>query len=119
MRGRRIRVATPARAFVDEVDLMPFGLDYSETLRILRDALGVGAASERELVAELRKTPSVAAARRLGFLLEMATGAANEDLRAIAHSIGGLTRLRGDDIPEMPWRLYLPATRADIAGASR
>ena len=119
MRDKRIRVATPARAFVDEVDLMPFGLNYPETLRILRDALGVGAATERGLVAELRKTPSVASSRRLGFLLEMATGAANEDLRAMAHSIGGLTRLRGDDVPELVWRLYLPATRADIAGASR
>ena len=52
-------------------------------------------------------------------LVELATGVTNERLRSMAHSIGSLTRLRGDDIPELTWRLYLPDTRESILGANR
>jgi len=117
--GERVVVATPARAFVDEVELMPFGLDYPETARILRYAVDVRAATEDDLVAEIARTPSVAGARRLGFLLELATGHPNPRLRAIAQATPGMTRTSRDDVAEYPWRLYLPQSPRAILAASR
>lgn len=119
VRGERIIVATPARALIDEIELMPFGLDYSETARILRFALDTAATSEDSIIAEMGGTPTVAAARRLGFLLEIATGRKNLRLLAMAQSVSGMTRVAGSDIPEYAWRLYLPQLRDTILGASR
>lgn len=119
VRDDRVVVATPARALVDEIEVMPFGLDYPETARILRYAVDTRAATEDDLVAEIERTPSVAAARRLGFLLELATGHKNHRLLEVAQSSSGMTRLSGDRAAEYPWRLYLPEPRATILGASR
>lgn len=119
VRGDDVTVATPARAIIDEIDLMPFGLDFGEVARMLRYTVGSGALDEDNLVAEWRRTPSVAAARRLGLLLEVVTGTRSEPLLAVARSRGGITRLRGDSVPEPEWRLVLPRTRGEIAGASR
>ncbi len=119
VRGDRVVLATPPRAFVDEVELMPFGLDYSETTRILRYAVDTRAATEDALVAELARTPSVAGARRLGLLLDLATGHKNARLLEIAQSSPGMTRTSGDDIPVYPWRLYLPQSPSGILAASR
>lgn len=119
VRHDHVVTATPARAFIDEVQLMPFGLDYPETVRILRFAIDTHATSEDGLVAELRRTPSVASARRLGFLLELATGRANPRLAALAQSSPGMTKTGDDPVPDYPWRLYLPQSRPRILGASR
>jgi len=119
VRDDRVVVATPARAFVDEVELMPFGLDYPETTRILRYAVDTRATTEDELVAEIARTPSVAGARRLGFLLELATEHKNARLLEIAQSSPGMTRATGNDVAEYPWRLYLPQSRQRILAASR
>jgi hypothetical protein len=98
---------------------MPFGLDYAETARILRYAVDTRAATEDDLVAEIERTPSVAGARRLGFLLELATGRKNSRLLEIAQSSPGMTRTSRDRVSEYPWRLYLPQSRRAILGASR
>jgi predicted transcriptional regulator of viral defense system len=119
VRGDRIVVATPARAIVDEVELMPLGLDYAETARILRYAVDTRAATEDILVAEMECTPSIAGARRLGFLLDLATGHRNARLLEIAQSSPGMTRTSRDRVAEYLWRLYLPERRATILGASR
>ena len=119
VRGEPVTVATPARALIDEIDLMPLGLDLAETARVLRHALGSRVVSESGLITELGRTPSVATARRLGFLLEVVTGSRNATLLALAHSIGGITRRPGEDIPELTWRLYLSQARNEIARRSR
>lgn len=119
VRDEPVAVASTARAFVDEVVLMPFGLDYAETTRILRYAVDTRATTPDELVAELRLTPSIAAARRLGFLLELATGLKDARLLDLAHSTSGMTRSDGDPVAAYPWRLYLPEPPARILGASR
>jgi predicted transcriptional regulator of viral defense system len=119
VRGESVRLATIARALIDELDLMPFGLNLPETTRILRLAVLSGRATEQSLINELRKTPSVAAGRRLGFLLELITGHQNPSLLALAHSKSGVTRQAGGICVEPQWRLRLPQTRTDILRASR
>ena len=112
-------VATPARAIIDEVDLTPYGLDPVEVARALRHTVGSGAVTEGDLMAEWKRTPSVAAARRLGLLLEIVTGERSRAFLEVARSRGGVTRLRGDTVAEPVWRLFLPRSREDIARASR
>ena len=112
-------LATLARAIIDELDLMPFGLDLVEVARTLRYAVGSGALDEDQLMAEWQRTPSVAAARRLGLLLEIVTGKQSDAFLRVSHSRGGITRLDGDGISEPAWRLFLPQSRAEIARASR
>ena len=119
VRGEKIRLATVARALIDELDLMPFGLDLPETTRILRLAVLSGMTTEQALIDELRKTPSVAAGRRLGLLLEIITGQQNPSLLALAHSKSGVTRQAGGIFVEPQWRLRLPQARTDILRASR
>jgi predicted transcriptional regulator of viral defense system len=117
--GHRVKVATAAQALVDEVLLMPWGLDHVETARVLRTAIEARAVTEIELVRQLGRRPSVAAARRLGLLLELVTSHPNADLLAMARSNRGVTRLAGDAVFDETWRLYLPQSRAEIAKASR
>ena len=114
-----ITVATPARAIIDDLDLMPFGPDLVEVARMLRNTVGSGALAEAQLVSEWRLTPSIAAARRLGLLLGTVTGRPSSDLLGIAHSSSGVTRLQGGTEAEPAWRLILPRSRAEIARASR
>jgi hypothetical protein len=117
--GRPLVVATVAQALVDEIQLMPWGLDYAETVRVLRTALETRSTSEEELVETLRHRPSVAAARRLGLLLELVTSRRNPELLDMARSNRGVTRLANDSLLDSTWRLHLPRTRADIVRASR
>ncbi len=119
VRGEQVVVATIAQAFVDEVRFMPYRLDYAETARVLRNAFEAGKVTERDLVTALRKRPSVAAARRLGFLLELVRARANADLLALARSQDGVTRLAGDSIQNTTWRLFLPRPPDSILRASR
>jgi predicted transcriptional regulator of viral defense system len=116
--GCSVRLATIAQALIDEIDLMPWGLDYPETVRVMRNALDAGRVNERELLAVWRAHPSIAAARRLGFTLELATGRASAAIAAIAHRDRGITGPTTGRL-DLAWRLRLPASREDIAGASR
>lgn len=118
-RDEWVVAATPARAIVDEAGLLPFGLNYAETIRILRYAIDTQATTEAEILSELKLTPAVSAARRLGFMLELATGHKNAQLLKIAQSVSGMTKVSEDDTAEYPWRLYLPQSRSAILGASR
>jgi len=119
MRGEQIVVATVAQAFVDEVRFMPYGLDYAETARVLRNAFDARKVTEWDLVVVMRKRPSVATARRLGFLLDLVRARPNRELLAMARSQDGVTRLAGDSIPNNTWRLFLPSPVDSILRASR
>lgn len=119
VRGEHVQVATIAQAIVDEVRFMPYGLDYGETARVLRNAFEVGKVTERDLVAVMRRRPSIAAARRLGFLLELVRPRPNSDLLTMARSQEGVTRLVGDSVPNSTWRLFLPSPADSILRASR
>lgn len=116
--GHPVRLATVAQALIDEIDLMPWDLDYPETVRVMRNALDSGRVNERELLAVWQAHPSVAAARRLGFILELATGRASAAIAAIAHRNLGLTGPASGQL-DLAWRLRLPASREYIVGASR
>jgi len=119
VRGEQVVVTTVSQAIVDEVRFMPYGLDYAETARVLRNAFEAGKVTERDLVAVMRNRPSVAAARRLGFLLELVRARPNRDLLAMARSQEGVTRLAGDSVPNSTWRLFLPGPADSILRASR
>lgn len=118
-RGTRVTVATVAQAFIDEVTLMPYRLDYSETIRVLRNALQSRQTTERELVAVLKRRPSVAGARRLGFMLEAVLGRITPELLDLARRNEGTTAVGGATVAERKWRLMLPRSRDAIVRASR
>ena len=119
IQGEPVTLATAARAIIDELDLMPFGLDLGEVARMLRYTVGSGAIDEAQLMTEWRLTPSVATARRLGLLIELVTGTRSRAFLEVARSRKGITRLKDDRVPDPVWRLALPRTRAEIVGASR
>ena len=116
--GHPVRLATIAQALIDEIDLMPWGLDYPEIVRVMRNVLDAGRVNEQELLAVWQDHPSIAAVRRLGFILEIATGRASGNIAALARRNLGITGPASGQL-DLDWRLRLPASREDIAGASR
>jgi hypothetical protein len=112
-------VATVAQAFVDEASLSPYGLDYIETTRVLRNAIESGQVTAGALIEILARFSSVAAARRLGFMWEVVTSSIDPALLGIARSQDGVTHLAGDEIHERTWHIFLPRSREEIARAIR
>jgi hypothetical protein len=109
-----VTVATPARALIDEIEIFATRFDYAATLLSLRDALQSGQTTESVLVDEIAKTPRRAAARRLGFLLDLATGQVNPEILELAQSVSGMTGWRDSQATDWKWRLYLPEPRQTI-----
>ena len=114
--GQLVSVATAAQALIDEVSLRPYGLDYIETTRVLRNTIESGQVTAKALVEILIRFPSVAAARRIGFMWEMGSSKIDPALLRIAHSQDGITHIAGDNIHEHTWRIFLPHSRAEIVG---
>ena len=120
LRGEQIVLATAAQAIVDEVRFMPYSLDYAAIARVLRSAIEVSRIEAHDLRASLGARPSVAATRRLGFLLELVQGKPDAELLAIARSQTGWTKTAGSDAAkDDTWRLFLPLERDLILRASR
>jgi Predicted transcriptional regulator len=117
--GEPARVATVAQAIVDELRFSPFGLDYVAMTSMVRTAFELKRTTARELRAVLDRKPSVAVARRLGLVIELATGKRDATLQMAARSQRGVTRTHSDRIAEPAWRLVLPRSRNDILRASR
>jgi hypothetical protein len=112
-------VATVTQAIVDEVRLMPLGLDWIETARALKNALALEKTSEQEIIRLLGDRPSIATVRRLGLLLEMVQSRPNAHLLAIAHQNDDVTRLVGTSVTDSTWRVTIPLARDRVVRAIR
>ena len=117
----RVRLATPVQAFSDCLEAPRYGPSAPELLHVLRDGLSLGKLSERGLIAHALEIDSSVLARRLGLLLELATGKIEPRLHAIATRSHDWTRFDDRDAKERDsrWRLLLPRSREDILVAAR
>ncbi len=111
----RVRMATPTQALVDEARLMPFGFDWVETGRVLRNAVETGRTDEGAVLERLSVQPSLAATRRLGLLFALVRGAPDQRLLAAARRTPTISRIAGDKGIDETWRISLPHDRARIA----
>ena len=112
--GDHTSMATPTQAFIDEARLMPFGFDWVETGRVLRNAVEVGATDERQIQQALSTQPSLAATRRLGLLLEIVRGTPDTDLLDVARRNLTLSRITGEQEIDSTWRITLPVNKEQI-----
>lgn len=119
--GVRVRIATPVQAFCDTLEAPRLGPSLPEMLHVLRTGLGTRRFSIAGLRARARAVDSVALARRLGLLLELATGTADPELLRIAQRshAWGRAEERPGTVSESRWRLLLPRTRSDLIRAAR
>lgn len=117
--GEAVTLATVTQAFVDEFRFMPYGLDWIETARVLRNALETQKTDEHEVVRLLGPRPSIAVARRAGLLFEMVRSEPNPELLSIARKNDDITRLAGATVTDKTWRLTLPFPRERILRAIR
>lgn len=112
--GDNVTVATVAQAFVDELTFMPFGLDWVEIARVLRNAVEANRTNEREMLSLIRERPSVAVTRRAGLLFELVRGRPDPELLAAARANDDITRVVGSGVTDRTWRLTLPFPRERI-----
>lgn len=119
--GVNVRVATPAQAFMDCLEAPRFAPPAPELLHVLRDGSDLGRLSQKELVRRALDLGSPVVARRLGLLIEFATGRTEPRLRELAERSHKWSRLddRPAEIREPRWRLLLPQSRDFIVGAAR
>lgn len=112
--GDKVVVATVAQAFIDELTFMPFGLDWVETARVLRNAVEAGRTNERDVLNLIRHRPSIAVTRRAGLLFELVRGRPDPELLAAARANDDITRVVGSGFTDRTWRLTLPFPRERI-----
>jgi predicted transcriptional regulator of viral defense system len=106
--GDRVSMATPTQALVDEARLMPFGFDWIETARVLRNAVETGQTDEDRALRALRAQPSLAATRRLGLLFEIVRGEPDERFVAAARRTLAPSVVMGSNHLDARWRVALP-----------
>jgi predicted transcriptional regulator of viral defense system len=118
--GGRLRVATPAQALMDTLEYPTNGPSLSELVRVVGNALSARrlskAALRRRVLA--RKSPSLA--RRLGFVIEVATGTRDSALAGTARRTHDWTDAdgRGGLVRDNWWRLTLPESSERIRAAA-
>ena len=112
--AERSQMATPTQALFDEARLMPFGFDWIETARVLRNAVEAGRTDEGQVLRLAKQTPSLAAVRRLGLLFEIVRGKPDEMLLAAARRNLTVSRVAGDETVDPTWRITLPFGRDRI-----
>ena len=117
LEGEAVVMATPTQALVDEARLIPFGFDWVETGRVLRNAVDVRRTDEAEVKRVLAQQPSLAAARRLGLLFELVRGRPDPDLLRIARRTTTVSVVSGGRFVDREWRIKLPLRRDDIRRA--
>lgn len=117
--GETVTLATVTQAFVDELRFMPYGLDWIEAARVLRNALETQRIDEHEVLRLLGPRPSIAVARRAGLLFEVVRSGPNPELLSIARKNDDITRLAGATVTDKTWRLALPFPRERILRAIR
>lgn len=117
--GEPVTMATATQALVDEARLMPFGFDWIETARVLRNAAETGRTDEVRVLRVLERQPSLAALRRLGLLFELVRGAPDAHLLGEARHNLTLSRITGDSHVDPTWRITLPFDRSQISRAMK
>lgn len=119
--GTKVRVATGEQAFIDTLAFPHHGPDFSEMLHILRAGLITGRLSNNCLRDLAIREDSPALARRLGFLMELATDRVDEELLRLAHRTHDRTQAWPGEVKATDdrWRISLPASRELIAYGAR
>lgn len=119
--GVGIRVATPAQALIDTLEAPRFGPAFPELLHVLRVGLRTGRLRVPQLRRCALEVGSVTLARRLGLLVELATGRVDPALEELAHRSHRWTQpdRNGQRIRDSRWRLELPTSRERIMTAAR
>ncbi len=116
-----LRLATPIQALLDSLEAPRFSPSAPEMFRMLRDGLDFKKITLRPLLRQAVGLNSPAVARRLGFLLELATGEVYPELLEISMRSHAWTRF--DDAEprarESRWRLLLPRSGSAIVMAAR
>lgn len=122
--GDRIaRVATPAQAFIDALSYPPLAASPAEMLTIL----GYGLATKIFTPTGLRRRAladgSLVVARRLGLLLELATGKIDSDLLARARTSHAYSSFDGPEVQQAShavprWLLHTSATPERMQAAA-
>lgn len=112
--GDQISMATPSQALVDEARLMPFGFDWVETGRILRNAVDLAQTDEKQVLGLLAAQPSLAATRRLGVLFEIVRGEPDPRFLEAARRNLTVSRISGEEQMDPVWRITLPVDKKQI-----
>jgi predicted transcriptional regulator of viral defense system len=119
----QIRIATPAQALCDALEAPRYVTSWPELIHVLRTGLATRKVSVASLRARALAINSPALARRLGLLLEMATGHVDRELLTIALRSNDWTRLAGlgtrTRARDPRWRVELPRSREDLLAAVR
>ncbi len=122
-RGSQVRVATPVQAYCDTLEKPRLSPGLPELLHVLIVGLSTKQLTARRLRAHALRLNSVVLARRLGLLLEMATGRVDPALKELARKSHNWTPLERMShrrpIRESRWMLVLPAPKDHIAAAAR
>lgn len=118
-----VRVATPAQAFVDALSFPPLAASPAELLTILAHGLATRIFTPTGLRRRALADGSLVVARRLGLLLELATGTTDLALLERARSSHAYSSFEGPEghaathtVPR--WRLRTPASPERIQAAA-
>jgi len=118
-----VAIATPTQAFCDALDTPSLNPGWSELFHVLTVGLSTGKLTVDGLTARVLEADSIVLARRLGLLLELATGKVVRRLQRVAqrsHNWTRLSRAPGERaVRDSRWRLLLPRTRGELVGAAR
>ena len=118
-----VRVATPAQAFIDALSYPPLAASPAEMLTILVHGLATKILTPTGLRRRALADGSLVVARRLGLLLELATGTTDSELLERARSSHAYSSFDGPEehraIHPVPrWRLRIPATPERMQAAA-
>lgn len=110
------RLATVQQAFIDALARPALGPPVSTLVRVVQTLARTDSPDLDELVQRVGATDSPVLARRLGLLLELATGTTNFNLLAQGHRNHTTSRFGGERIAEHDprWRIDLPMSKEQI-----
>lgn len=123
IRDQTVRVATPAQAFIDALSYPPLAASPAEMLNILDHGLATKIFTPTSLRRRALADGSLVVARRLGLLLELATGKTDVELLERARSSHAYSSFDGPEdqkathtVPR--WLLHTPAAPERMQAAA-
>lgn len=123
IRGGKTRIATPVQAFCDALEKLWLSPGLPELLHVLIVGLSTKQLTIRRLRTCALQLGSVVLARRLGFLLEIATGSVDPALKDLARRSHRWTPLERaphkGSVRDSRWLLVLSTSKEEIAAAAR